>query len=86
MPQVSNEVVKAHAARLREAAAARRMRWLHSLVGSVQPILVEGPGIGHTDNFAPVAIEGATRGRTGHARITGTDGKQLTAVFVSQRA
>jgi len=77
MPQVSNEVVKAHAARLREAAAARRMRWLHSLVGSVQPILVEGPGIGHTDNFAPVAIEGATRGRTGHARITGTDGKQL---------
>ena len=86
MPQVSNEVVKAHAARLREAAAARRMRWLHSLVGSVQPILVEGPGIGHTDNFAPVAIQGATRGRTGRARITGTDGKQLTAVFVSQLA
>jgi len=86
MPQLSNEVVKARAARLREAAAARRMRWLHSLVGSVQPILVEGPGIGHTDNFAPVAIEGATRGRTGHARITGTDGKQLTAVFVSERA
>jgi len=86
MPQLSNELVKARAARLREAAAARRMRWLHSLVGSVQPILVEGPGIGHTDNFAPVAIEGATRGRTGHARITGTDGKQLTAVFVSERA
>ena len=86
MPQLSNEVVKARAARLREAAAARRMRWLHSLVGSVQPILVEGPGIGHTDNFAPVAIEGATRGRTGRARITGTDGKQLTAVFVSQLA
>jgi threonylcarbamoyladenosine tRNA methylthiotransferase MtaB len=86
MPQLSNEVVKARAARLREAAAARRMRWLHSLVGSVQPILVEGPGIGHTDNFAPVAIQGATRGRTGRARITGTDGKQLTAVFVSQLA
>jgi threonylcarbamoyladenosine tRNA methylthiotransferase MtaB len=86
MPQLSNELVKARAARLREAAAARRTRWLESMIGSVQPILVEGPGIGHTDNFAPVAIEGATRGRTGHARITGTDGKQLTAVFVSQRA
>ena len=86
MPQLSNELVKARAARLREAAAARRMRWLHSLVGSVQPILVEGPGIGHTDNFAPVAIEGAQRGQTGLARITGTDGKQLTAVFVSERA
>ena len=86
MPQLSNELVKARAARLREAAAARRTRWLESMIGSVQPILVEGPGIGHTDNFAPVAIEGATRGRTGHARITGTDGKQLTAVFVSQLA
>jgi len=86
MPQLSNEVVKARAARLREAAAARRTRWLESMIGSVQPILIEGPGIGHTDNFAPVAIEGATRGRTGHARITGTDGKQLTAVFVSERA
>ena len=86
MPQLSNELVKARAARLREAAAARRTRWLESMIGSVQPILIEGPGIGHTDNFAPVAIEGATRGRTGHARITGTDGKQLTAVFVSQRA
>jgi len=86
MPQLSNELVKARAARLREAAAARRTRWLESMIGSVQPILIEGPGIGHTDNFAPVAIEGATRGRTGHARITGTDGKQLTAVFVSERA
>jgi threonylcarbamoyladenosine tRNA methylthiotransferase MtaB len=86
MPQLSNELVKARAARLREAAAARRTRWLESMIGSVQPILVEGPGIGHTDNFAPVAIQGATRGRTGRARITGTDGKQLTAVFVSQLA
>jgi len=86
MPQLSNGVVKARAARLRDAAATRRTRWLASLVGSVQPILVEGPGIGHTDNFAPVALEGATRGQTGQARITGTDGKQLAAAFVSQRA
>jgi threonylcarbamoyladenosine tRNA methylthiotransferase MtaB len=81
MPQVERELVKARAARLRDAAAARRARWLESLVGTVQPILVEGPGIGHTDHFAPVAVAGAQRGETGQARITGFDGKQLTAVW-----
>jgi hypothetical protein len=47
----------------------------------VQPILVEGDGIGHTDHFAPVAIVGAKRGESGDARITGRDGNQLTAVW-----
>ena len=81
MPQLAPELVKARAARLREAAATRRRRWLDSLVGYVQPILVEGPGIGHTNNFAPVEIEGAQRGQTGLARVNGTDGNRLTAVW-----
>ena len=58
MPQVEREMVKARAARLREAAAERRHRWLDSLVGTTQPVLVEGDGTGHTDDFAPVAIDG----------------------------
>src|SRR5438270_3448052 len=82
MPQLPREVVKVRAARLRDTAAKRRVRWLDSLVGSVQPVLVEGPGTGHTDNFAPVAIPGARRGQTGRARITGSDGDHLTAVWV----
>jgi threonylcarbamoyladenosine tRNA methylthiotransferase MtaB len=81
MPQLAREVVKARAARLRDAAAMRRDHWLDSLVGTVQPILIEGECIGHTDAFAPVAIEGATRGRSGDARITGRNGDRLTAVF-----
>jgi threonylcarbamoyladenosine tRNA methylthiotransferase MtaB len=51
------------------------------MIGSVQPILVEGPGTGHTDNFAPVAIAGGTRGQSGIARIIGSDGNQLVAVW-----
>jgi len=78
MPQVERELVKARAARLREAAAKRRSRWLDSMVGTIQPVLVEGPGTGHTDNFAPISIEG-TRGQTGTARITGRDGARLMA-------
>jgi threonylcarbamoyladenosine tRNA methylthiotransferase MtaB len=81
MPQLPTELVKARAARLRAAAAERRANWLKSLVGTIQPILVEGDGLGHTDNFAPLAIAAASRGESGHARITGSDGNQLTAVW-----
>jgi threonylcarbamoyladenosine tRNA methylthiotransferase MtaB len=81
MPQLPRELVKARAARLREAASRRRRAWLDRLVATTQPVLVEGEDQGHTDNFAPVAIEGAERGQTGLARITGRSNDQLTAVW-----
>jgi threonylcarbamoyladenosine tRNA methylthiotransferase MtaB len=81
MPQLPLEVVKARAARLRAAAARRRMHWLDSLVGSVQPVLVEGTGKGHSDGFAPVAVKGGTLGDVGLARVTGRDGDQLRAIW-----
>jgi threonylcarbamoyladenosine tRNA methylthiotransferase MtaB len=63
MPQVAPEIVKARAARLREAAAARRSRWLQSLIGSAQQILVERPGDrGHAGNFAEVRLAPAQPG------------------------
>jgi threonylcarbamoyladenosine tRNA methylthiotransferase MtaB len=81
MPQLAREVVKARAARLRQAAAERRRRWLDSLIGTIRPVLIEGNDVGHTDNFAPVTIKGAKRGKSGFARITGRDGDRLSAVF-----
>ena len=81
MPQLPREVVKSRAARLREAAAGRRTGWLDSLVGTVQPALVEGESKGHTDNFAPVAVAGGRRGESGLVRITGRDADHLTAVW-----
>jgi threonylcarbamoyladenosine tRNA methylthiotransferase MtaB len=81
MPQLPRDVVKARAARLRQVAAARRRRWLDTLVGTAQPILVEGPGSGHTDNFAPITLPGAERGQIGAARITGRNGDKLTATW-----
>jgi threonylcarbamoyladenosine tRNA methylthiotransferase MtaB len=80
MPQVERELVKARAARLREAAAERRARWLDGLVGSTHRLLVEGDGRGHTDNFAPVAIEGFRRGDIVTARIVRRDANQLVGV------
>jgi threonylcarbamoyladenosine tRNA methylthiotransferase MtaB len=81
MPHLPRETVKARAARLREAAAERRANWLHSLTGTTQQALIENGGKGHADNFAPLAIEGASRGETGAARITGHDCDHLTAVW-----
>jgi threonylcarbamoyladenosine tRNA methylthiotransferase MtaB len=81
MPQLPRELVKARAARLREAAAERRSRWLDSLIGTVQPVLIENEGKGHADNFAPVAVAGSSRGDTAVARITGRIEDHLTAVW-----
>ena len=81
MPQLPREIVKARAARLREAASEHRQQWFKQLVGTEQPMLIEGDGIGHTDNFAPLAIAGARRGQSGVARITAASPQQLTAAW-----
>jgi threonylcarbamoyladenosine tRNA methylthiotransferase MtaB len=79
MPRLPSEVVKARAAQLREAAAERRSRWLDSLIGSNQQVLVENGGKGHADNFAPIVMTGAARGEIGIARIAGREEHLLTA-------
>ena len=81
MPQVAPHVVKARAARLREAAAARRERWLETEIGSKRPVLIENNSKGHTDSFAPVTIKDSGRGDTGVARITGRERDMLLAVW-----
>ena len=81
MPQLPHDVVKARAARLRDAAAERRASWLDGLIGTTCRVLIEGDGTGHTDNFAPVMVESAKRGEVGQVRVTGCNGDQLTAVW-----
>ncbi len=81
MPQVEHGVIKARAARLREAAGARRARWLDGQVGSRQTVLVENKERGHSDGFAPVWIAGSARGDLAPALITGRDGDQLIGTF-----
>ncbi|MCW3837675.1 tRNA (N(6)-L-threonylcarbamoyladenosine(37)-C(2))-methylthiotransferase MtaB [Sphingomonas canadensis] len=62
MPQVAPEVVKARAAMLREAAAARRAAWLAGLAGTEQEVLAERPGDrGHAGNFAEVRLAAPAR-------------------------
>jgi threonylcarbamoyladenosine tRNA methylthiotransferase MtaB len=81
MPQVAPETARARASVLRQAAQARRARWLHTLVGTRQSVLMESGGKGHTDSFAPLSIRDAPRGACGSAWITALDGDHLTGVF-----
>jgi threonylcarbamoyladenosine tRNA methylthiotransferase MtaB len=81
MPQLERELVKARAARLREAAAKRRSAWLDSLIGTTQPVLIENKEKGHTDAFAPIHITGSKRGDMGLARIIGRTDASLVGVF-----
>ena len=79
MPQLQREVVKARAARLREAAAERRSGWLAALVGSTQRVLVEGESVGHAENFAPVTVENGKRGEILDVRIAECSADRLVA-------
>jgi len=81
MPQLEHETIKARAARLRSAAADRRIRWLDSLVGSRQIVLIENSEKGHSDGFAPIHIAGSKRGDMGQAKIIRRDEGHLIGIF-----
>ena len=82
MPQVPVPLRKERAARLRAASAARLDRWLNSLVGSTQRLLVEREdGSGHGESFAPIRLDGgATPGEIRTVTITGISDDILQAV------
>ncbi|RAH97848.1 tRNA (N(6)-L-threonylcarbamoyladenosine(37)-C(2))-methylthiotransferase MtaB [Acuticoccus sediminis] len=58
MPQLSRQVVKARAARLREAAEAAMARTLAGAVGTEVEVLVEDDGRGRTPTYLPARIDG----------------------------
>ncbi|MBS0479948.1 MAG: tRNA (N(6)-L-threonylcarbamoyladenosine(37)-C(2))-methylthiotransferase MtaB [Proteobacteria bacterium] len=69
MPQVAPEVRRDRAARLRDVAAARKVAWLRSLIGTTQQVLVEAPGDrGRTESFAEVRLPTPVRAELVEAR------------------
>ena len=79
MPQVDPLLVRERAAELRAAVAARRERWLAAKVGTVEPVLAEQDGTGHSPDFARFRLPGGTRpGSVAMLRATAlTDGLLL---------
>ncbi|MDJ0977226.1 MAG: tRNA (N(6)-L-threonylcarbamoyladenosine(37)-C(2))-methylthiotransferase MtaB [Erythrobacter sp.] len=63
MPQVERSIIKARAAELRGAVAARRSRWLGGFVGETLSVLAERDGTGYAPSYARVAVpEGVSAG------------------------
>jgi threonylcarbamoyladenosine tRNA methylthiotransferase MtaB len=81
MPQLAPAVIKERAARLRAACDARKGRWLASLKGARQKVLVERDGrSGHAENFAPVRFATAQKpGEIVSADIIGLEKNRLIA-------
>ena len=81
MPQVAHGLIRERAARLREACTDERRRWLASLVGTEQRVLVETSGLaGHAENFAPVRFTSPQIvGAIVTSRITGLEADALIA-------
>lgn len=80
MPQLDGRTVKARAARLRALGQARVERYLAALNGTVQPVLMEAPHRGRTEQFAEVAFEEArATGEIVQAKLRGYRGATLLA-------
>ena len=78
MPQVPGRERKARAARLRAAGEAALAKFLQGRVGSTARVLVEKPGFGRSEHYAPVALAQGTPGRIVEARIAGLADGRLT--------
>ena len=71
MPQTDRSLVRERAARLREAGAASLARSLAARVGTAADILVEQPGFGRSEHYAPVRLESdATAGDVVRVNLT----------------
>ena len=82
MPQVARPIVKARAARLREAAQRRKAAWLQEQIGTVRQVLVELDGVsGHAENFARVTLPGSAPNKIVAVRITAVDGDNLVGIL-----
>ncbi|PYE88968.1 tRNA (N(6)-L-threonylcarbamoyladenosine(37)-C(2))-methylthiotransferase MtaB [Phyllobacterium leguminum] len=79
MPQVARQTVKERAARLRAEADRAYTAHLAKLDGTVQRILVEREGLGRTEGFTLVALDGGEPGSIIERRIAGHDGEKLIA-------
>lgn len=81
MPQLEKSVIKARAARLREAGAAALVKHLDAHTGSETEVLVERDQHGRLPDFTPVFFEtqSGEAGRPVRARIIGHDTTRLKA-------
>jgi threonylcarbamoyladenosine tRNA methylthiotransferase MtaB len=86
MPQLDRGLIKARAAALRAKGDEAYVRHLASVSGTRQRVLIEKPGIGRTEGFTLVRLEGGAAGTITEVDIHGHDGSMLTGTQATQQA
>jgi threonylcarbamoyladenosine tRNA methylthiotransferase MtaB len=81
MPAVAPEIVRERAARLRAAGQAQLGAELRARIGTSSEVLIEKPGVGRADFYAPVVCQAGIAGIE-RMRFTGVSGGKLTGVPV----
>lgn len=80
MPQVPRALGKARAERLRAKGEGALHRFLDSRLGQSERVIVETPGLGRTEHFAPVRLSGAAvPGEILSVTIAAREGGELIA-------
>jgi threonylcarbamoyladenosine tRNA methylthiotransferase MtaB len=86
MPQLAKGLIKERAARLRLKGEAALAAHLSAEVGLLRPILLEREGLGRTEQFTQVEVDGGEAGQIIETRITGHTGRHLLGALLSQAA
>ncbi|GLQ16810.1 tRNA (N(6)-L-threonylcarbamoyladenosine(37)-C(2))-methylthiotransferase MtaB [Maritalea porphyrae] len=86
MPQVDKQVAKARAAKLRAAGEKQHEKFLGRQIGETHSVLIERNGIGRTEQFAPIMIEGTEPGQILEAQVTGIGEHGLVGSPIQQVA
>jgi threonylcarbamoyladenosine tRNA methylthiotransferase MtaB len=87
MPQLAKSLVKARAARLRDAGEAALARHLGRQQGRTVRALVERPGAARAEDFTEIAFEGdASPGEVVSLRLDGHDGRRVQGRLAALQA
>jgi len=79
MPQLGLGIAKERGRRLRAKGEVVRLAHFRAMTGKTRMVLVEKPGFGHSECFAPVLFKGpAQPGAIVDVLVTGTSGTALT--------
>ena len=86
MPQLSRQLVQQRARTVRQQGHSALEAFLSSEVGKVRNILVEKPGFGRTEHYAPVAVGSGYPGEIVSARIFGVAANRLSGQALPEAA
>ncbi len=78
MPQVAGDIIRERAAKLRADGAALLATALAARIGSIAAVLIERPGLGRSEHYAPVRLDGSgAAGSIVDVRITAATANEL---------